>query len=321
MNDLDLDARLERLAATAAGAATVPDPQSIARRGRRGRRRRLAGAALLVAAVAATSSLLPARLAGRTGPATDDGPVAAPATDTSGAAGFAGYWFGKIDVSVFLTDPVEPARRQAILDRIRSAGVAERIYYESRTEAYARFRAQFQHQPELLSGVGPASLPESFRVLLDDPAHAGTLDRLLCPDRDANRTGRCIDGVDSVVDQRAVVKSAQVGAFWSRTTDVTVLLVDGATAAQRAAVRTRLEAATGRVRRVFYESPADALRRLRELRSAEQLRLTPGSPPGSFRVALRDPRQTAAFVDAFCHSRRTGDCAEGVAMVIAHPRR
>lgn len=320
MNDLDLDARLERLAATATSAATVPDPQAIARRGRRGRRRRLAGAALLVGAVAATSLLLPTGLAGRTGPATDDGPVAAPATDTSGAAGFAGYWFGKIDVSVFLTDPVEPARRQAILDRIRSAGVAERVYHESRAEAYARFQAQFQHQPELLSGVDPASLPESFRVLLDDPAHAGTLYRLLCPDRDANATGRCIDGVDSVVDQRAVVKSALVGGFWSRTTDVTVLLVDGATAAQRATVRTRLEA-TGRVWRVSYESPADALRRLRALRSAEQLRLTPGSPPGSFRVALRDPRQTAAFVDAFCHSRRTGDCAEGVAMVIAHPRR
>jgi hypothetical protein len=72
---------------------------------------------------------------------------------------------------------------------------------------------------------------------------------------------------------------------------------------------------------VSYESPADGLRRLRELRSAEQLGLTPGTPPGSFRVALRDPRQTAAFVDAFCHGRRTGDCAEGVAMVIAHPRR
>jgi DNA-directed RNA polymerase specialized sigma24 family protein len=55
--------------------------------------------------------------------------------------------------------------------------------------------------------------------------------------------------------------------------------------------------------------------------AAKRLRLTPGSPPGSFRVALRDPRETAAFVDAFCHSRRTGDCVEGVAVVIAHPRR
>jgi cell division protein FtsX len=320
MNDLDLDARLDRLAATAASDATAPGLEAIARRGRRGRRRRLAGSALLVAAVAA-GVLLPARLAGRSGPTTDDGLGVAPATDTSGATGFAGFWFGKVDVSVFLTDPVEPARRQAILERIRSAGVADRVFYESRAEAYARFRVQFQRQPELLSGVDPAALPESFRVLLDDPTHVEILYRLLCPDG-AGRSGpqRCIDGVDSVVDQRAVVEPALVGTVWPRTTDVTVFLVDGATAAQRAAVQTRLEA-TGGVRQVSYESPADALRRLRERRSAERLRLTPGSPPGSFRVALRDPRETGPFVDAFCHRRRTGDCVEGVAMVIAHPRR
>lgn len=316
MNDLDLDARLDRLAA-AAGEATVPGLEAIARRGRRGRRRRLAGSALLVAVVAA-GVLLPARLAGRSDPPPDGGVV--PAIDTSGATGYAGYWFGKIDVSVFLADSVDPGRRRAILNRIWSAGVADRVWHESPAEAYARFRVQFQHQPELLAGVDAAVMPESFRVLLDDPGHAAALRRSLCPIRDTKEAPRCIGGVDSVVDQRAVVEPALVGSFWPRTTDVTVLLVDGATPAQQAAVRNRLEAAGG-VRQVSYESPADALRRLRERRSAERLRLTPGSPPGSFRVALRDPWETAAFMDAFCHSRRTGDCVEGVAMVIAHPRR
>jgi len=316
MNDLDLDARLERLAATAARDASVPDLEAIVRRGRRGRRRRLAGSALLVAAVAA-GLLLPARLAEWT---SDDRLGSAPPTDPSGATGYAGHWFGKIDVSVFLADSVEPERRRAILDRIRSAGVADRVWYESRVEAYARFRAQFQRQPELLAGVDAAGVPESFRVLLDDPAHAEALHRALCPGRDSKPAPRCVDGVDSVVDQRAAVEPALVGIFWPRTTDVTVFLVDGASAAQREAVRARLEA-TGGVWQVAYESPADALRRLRERFSAERLRLTPGSPPGSFRVALRDPRAAGAFVDAFCRSRRTGDCAEGVAMVVAHPRR
>jgi len=317
MNDLDLDARLERLAVTAARDATVPDLEVVARRGRRGRRRRLAGSALLVAAVAA-GLLLPARLAGRSGPAPDRGVV--PATDTGGATGYAGHWFGRIDVSVFLTDAVDPQRRQAILDRIRSAGVADRVYYESPAEAYARFQVQFQRQSELLAGVDEAAMPESFRVLLDDPAYVETLHRLLCPGRDATGAPRCVDGVDSVVDQRAVVEAALVGTFWPRTTDVTVFLVEGASAAQREAIRARLEA-TGGVWRMSYESPDDALRQLRERFSAERLRLTPGSPPASFRVALRDPRETGAFVDAFCRSRRTGDCAEGVAMVVAHPRR
>jgi cell division protein FtsX len=316
VNDLDLDAKLERLAATAARDANAPDLEAVACRGRRGRRRRLAGSALLVAAVAA-GLLLPARLAGRSGPAPDG---VAPATDTGGATGYAGYWFGKIDVSVFLSDAVDPERRVAILDRIRSAGVADRVWHESPAEAYARFRVQFQRQPALLAGVDAAAMPESFRVLLDDPGHVEALHRVLCPARDAKGAPRCLDGVDAVVDQRAVVEPALVGTVWPRTTDVTVFLVDGASAARREAIRTRL-AATGGVRRVSYESPGDALRGLRERFSAERLRLTPGSPPGSFRVALRDPRETVAFVDAFCRSRRTGDCAEGVAMVVAHPRR
>jgi cell division protein FtsX len=244
----------------------------------------------------------------------------APATDTGGATGYAGYWFGKIDVSVFLTDAVEPGRRRAIFDRIRSSGVADRIYHESPAEAYARFRAQFQRQPELLAGVDEAAMPESFRILLDDPGHVATLQRALCPDRDAKGAPRCIDGVDSVVDQRALVEAALVGPFWPRTTDVTLFLLGTATAAQRRAIQARL-VASGRVQRVAYESPADALRRLRERFSAERLRLTPGPPPASFRVALRDPRETAAFVAAFCRGRGTGDCADGVVMVVAHPRR
>jgi cell division protein FtsX len=316
MNDLDLDAGLQRLAAAAVRDATAPDLDAVARRGRRGRRRRLAGSALLVA-VAAAGVLLPARLAGRGDPAPDG--VVAPATATGGATGYAGIWFGKIDVSVFLTDNVEPERRQAILERLRSSGVADQIYYESRAEAYTRFRAQFQDQPDLLTGVDEAVMPESFRVLLDDPGHAATLQRALCPDRDSKEAPRCIDGIDSVVDQRAVVEPALVGTFWPRTTDVTVFLLDTATAAQRRAIGARL-AAIERVRQVSYESPEAAMRRLRERFPPERLRLTPGSPPASFRVALRDPRETAAFVDAFCRSRHTGDCAEGVAVVVAHPR-
>jgi cell division protein FtsX len=317
MNDLDLDARLLRLATTATRDASIPDIAAVTRRGRRGRRRRLAGSALLVAVVAA-GVLLPARLAGRSDPPPDGGVV--PAIDTSGATGYAGYWFGKIDVSVFLADSVDSERRRAILNRIWSAGVADRVWHESPAEAYARFRAQFQRQPELLAGVDAAVMPESFRVLLDDPGHVQLLYRALCSSRDTKEAPRCIDGVDSVVDQRAVVEPALVGPSWPRTTDVTVLLLNDTTAARREEIRARLEA-TGGARQVAYESPDDALRRLRERFSAKRLRLTPGSPPASFHVALRDPREALAFVDAFCRSRRTGDCADGVAMVVAHPRR
>jgi DNA-directed RNA polymerase specialized sigma24 family protein len=142
-------------------------------------------------------------------------------------------------------------------------------------EAYARAFVRW-------SRVRAYDLPEAWvrRVALNLAGMAAKRLRR----RDAKGAPRCIDGVDSVVDQRAVVEPALVGTFWPRTTDVTVFLVDGASAAQRRAIRARLEA-TGGVWRVSYESPADALRGLRERFSAERLRLTPGSPPGSFRVA------------------------------------
>jgi cell division protein FtsX len=321
MSDLDLDARLERLAAAAAGDATVPDLEDVVRRGRRGRRRRLAGSALLVAAVTAAALLAPPRLADRAGPALDDEPGVVPATGATGATGIAGYWFGRADASVFLDQFVQPARRQAVLDRIESVGVVDQVFYESSTEAYARFRAQFRHDPDMLAEVDPAVLPQSYRVRLDDPDHFAALYRALChPGTDDTGRQRCVDGVDSVVAQRAVVEPLLVGTSWPRTTDVTVLLADGAAARRRQAVQARL-AAIDVVGQASYESPADALRRLRARYSAERLRRTPGSPPASFRVALRDPRQAAAFVDAFCRSRRTGDCFDGVAMVVEHPRR
>ena len=325
----DLDARLELLAAEATRDAVVPDPEAVMRRGRRRNRRRLASSALLVLAVTAGLTL-PAWL-GRRAPTTDPGAALAPATDTSGAAAasLAGYWFGRADASVFLAGdrrtarPLDPARRGAILARIRALGVVDEVFYESKAEAYARFRAQFRHQPELLTKVLPAAMPESFRVRLDDPDHFGALYRALCqPDSGRPGAPRCADGVDSVVDERAALRPVLVGSFWPSRSDVSVFLADGADVAQRQAIRARLEA-IGAVRAVWYESRAEALARLPERirNGVGPLGQTPASAPASFRVALRDPRQVAAFLEGFCRSSRTGDCFEGVAMVAAHPRR
>ena len=142
----DLDTRLERLAADATRDAVAPEPAAIARRGRRRRRRQLAGSARLVAAVAAAALVLPARLTGRT-PADRPLPATAPTTDVAGAASIGGYWFGKTDASVFLEQVVTPARRAAILRRIRALDVVDRVYYESRADAHARLRELYKSKP------------------------------------------------------------------------------------------------------------------------------------------------------------------------------
>jgi cell division protein FtsX len=323
MSDLDLDTRLERLADEATRDAVPPEPAAVARRGRRRRRRQHAGAALLVVAVVAAGLVLPARLTGRTTPATGDDPPAA--TDLSGAGMLTGHWFGKADVSVYLARDVDAARRQAIRRQLEGLDVVDEVYFESRREAYDRFRELYRTKPAIRESTDPASLPESFRVRLDDPDHFKQLLRALCPVRTpapASGKPRCTDGIDSVVEDHTALKPVLVVKPWSAISDLTVVLPEGITAEQRLAIQDRLEAIDG-VANVTYESPAQAFRALPEkLRREDGLRpkLTPSSLPASFRVRLDEPAQIKDFHRALCGSRRTGDCPEGV-VVLEHPRR
>jgi cell division protein FtsX len=323
----DLDTRLERLAAAATRDAVPPELAAVARRGRRRRRRQLAGSAALVAAVVAAGLVLPTRL--RPGSAPGDGPVTAAATDVTGAGMLGGYWFGKADASVFLEQGVDEARRRAIGQRIEALDVVDAVFHESSRAAYDRFREEYRSRPELLRTVDPSVLPESFRVRLDAPEHFKQLLRELCgvprpltvPDLGSAKP-RCIDGVDSVVDTQALMKPVVVPKSWLASSDVTVLLPAGTTAAQRQAIRARLRAVDG-VARVHYETAAELWLRLPEkVRRADGPlpKLRPASLPTSFRVTLREPRRMPEFTRALCGGRRTGDCPYGV-VVLEHPRR
>ena len=311
----DLDTRLERLAADATRDAVVPEPEAIARRGRRRRRRQLAGSAALVAAVVAAGLVLPARLADRPG----DHPVAGPATDVSEAGMLTGHWFGKADASVFLAQHVDPARRQAIHDRIQALDVVDAVFFESRQEAYDRVKVLYRNRPELLVHVGPEAMPESFRVRLDNPAHFKQLFLALCrPAEGASGKQRCIRGVDLVSDDKAALKPLLIGKAWLARSDLTVLLPGGATAAEREAVRARLEAIDG-VRGVVYETPAQAFRRLpakwRKPGNGVVPALGPEAMHGSFRVTLDDRVRVGHLYQALCGGRKTGDCPFGLVLL------
>jgi cell division transport system permease protein len=66
------------------------------------------------------------------------------------------------------------------------------VFYESKEEAYDRFREQFADTPELVDSVSPDILPAAFRVKLKDP-ELYTVVR----DRFEARVG-----VEEIVDQR-----------------------------------------------------------------------------------------------------------------------
>lgn len=106
------------------------------------------------------------------------------------------YLLSKIQVVVDLDDGVTPAERGSLESDLRSDPRIASVTYEDKRAAYARFRADFRHSPDVVAGVGPGDLPASFRLSLVDPRRAA----------DIVATYSGLDGVDRVRDQRALLK-------------------------------------------------------------------------------------------------------------------
>jgi cell division transport system permease protein len=116
------------------------------------------------------------------------------------------FWYDKVEVSIFLCGKgsdtsscsggeVTDAQREQIkadLEALRP--LVEDIYYESKTEAFQRFKEQFKNSP-IVNSVSENALPESFRVKLSDPTKYDVVASAFA--------GR--PGVDQVNDQRVIL--------------------------------------------------------------------------------------------------------------------
>jgi cell division transport system permease protein len=78
-------------------------------------------------------------------------------------------YYDKVQVSIFLADGVTDQQRTAIKDQLSHSPEVKNYIYESKAEAYARFKEQFKQQPELVQNTPQDALPESFRVELVNP--------------------------------------------------------------------------------------------------------------------------------------------------------
>jgi len=116
-----------------------------------------------------------------------------------------GYWYDKIEVSIFLcgntsvaftcTGTITDAQRQNIEAVLGSlAPTVQEIFYESSTDAYDKFQEQFAGSA-ILANISPDALPESFRVKLDDPANFEKVATAL----------QSVQGVESIQDQRQLL--------------------------------------------------------------------------------------------------------------------
>lgn len=117
---------------------------------------------------------------------------------------YQGYWYNKIEVSVFLNQNVTPVQRAAIDQRIAAVPVVQHIYYESQQEAFAHFVQEFKNSPAMVRNVTAAAMPQSFRVKLTNATRYAQVRSALCP---TSSTGHvtCQAGVAQVVDQRQIV--------------------------------------------------------------------------------------------------------------------
>lgn len=91
-----------------------------------------------------------------------------------------GYWYDKVEVSLFLCLPdsttaschggavtdAQKAEIQSDLTKLKP--LVSQVYYESKTEAYQRFKTQFSGSA-IADNITPDQMPESFRVRLSDP--------------------------------------------------------------------------------------------------------------------------------------------------------
>ena len=118
------------------------------------------------------------------------------------------YWFDRVQVSIFLcnTDSdgascADGAASQAQKDQIQAdlaspqlAGYVKKVYFESKEQAFTRFKAQFKDSV-LSDNVTVDQMPESYRVQLKDPEKYKVVAQVF--------TDR--PGVESVEDQNQVL--------------------------------------------------------------------------------------------------------------------
>ena len=118
------------------------------------------------------------------------------------------YWYDKVEVSVYLCGEgsnsancngtaVTDEQRAQLQKDLEATPLVQKVYYESKQDAYKRFKEQFKDSPDLVQNVTPDALPESFRVKLKDPTQFEVVASAF----------RDRPGVDEVQDQKALLEN------------------------------------------------------------------------------------------------------------------
>jgi cell division transport system permease protein len=116
------------------------------------------------------------------------------------------YWYDRVEVSVFLCDKtsdptacpdgaVTQAQRDSIGSTLEGLPQVEKIYYESKQEAFQHFQEQQGKNSPLVENITADALPESYRIKLKDPRAFSAVDQAVSK----------LPGVEYVQDQKRLL--------------------------------------------------------------------------------------------------------------------
>jgi cell division transport system permease protein len=106
-------------------------------------------------------------------------------------------YYQQVEVTVFLkTTGVTQPQKDALSAAIGSDPLVQSVTFETKQQAYDRFKQIYASAPDLVNQTQPDSLPESYRVKLKDPA---TFDQF-------QAKYATMDGVDTIIDQKELVE-------------------------------------------------------------------------------------------------------------------
>ncbi|WP_433725302.1 permease-like cell division protein FtsX [Actinoplanes sp. CA-051413] len=105
------------------------------------------------------------------------------------------YYYGEIEVSIFLREDVTAAQRASIEQLLSTNPLVAEKTYESRQQAYEKFQVLWRDSPDFVKSVTPDSLPESWRVKLKNPEQYAEF----------NSQIEGTPGIQDIVDQRELL--------------------------------------------------------------------------------------------------------------------
>ncbi|MBV9096528.1 MAG: ABC transporter permease [Frankiaceae bacterium] len=80
------------------------------------------------------------------------------------------YWFGKIQISVFLKQSSTGPQQDAIQQELNALPQVKQVFFENRHDAWLRFKKEFsQTSPALVANSSESQMPQSYRVKLKNP--------------------------------------------------------------------------------------------------------------------------------------------------------